>query len=389
MAHAARGGYLDGYLQSGQLALTEREDNSAASGESRRSRRYVVLAVAVAVGVAILAVGWLLADARRVLRSPMDVPAEGLVYELHRGTSLQQMAAELAEAGVLSQPRYLVWQARWDGRAGAIKAGEYEIRPGTTPLAFLDRLVEGKVVQHALTVVEGWTFEQLMASVASHPALTHTLEDLSREQIMERLGYPGVDPEGRFFADTYHFPRHTTDRAFLRRAYARMTEFLAEAWPRRAADLPLASPQEALILASIVEKETGTPAERPRIASVFINRLRKGMRLETDPSVIYGMGERFDGDLRRADLRRDTPYNTYTRKGLPPTPIAIPGAASIRAVLHPARDDALFFVAKGDGSHHFSATYEEHRRAVKRYQLGGGRRHDDAVPRTPPEASGG
>lgn len=367
--------------------MTEHDDNSGrpAQAHTKRPLRAALLVVAALAVLAGLAGGWLAMDARRVLQSPMTIPPGGFVYELESGTTLRQMAAELAEAGVLSKPRYLVWQARLDGRAGAVKAGEYEIRPGTTPLALLDQLIEGKVVQHALTVVEGWTFAQLMQSIAAHRALDHTLTDLSPDAVMERIGYPGVHPEGRFFADTYHFPRHTTDRDFLRRAYDRMSEFLAAAWPARAENLPLASPEEALVLASIVEKETGTPQERPLIASVFVNRLRKGMRLETDPSVIYGMGEAFDGNLRRADLRRDTAYNTYTRKGLPPTPIAIPGAASIRAVLHPARDDALFFVATGDGSHHFSDTYDEHREAVERYQLGRGR---DAAPRPAAEASG-
>ncbi|MDX1434784.1 MAG: endolytic transglycosylase MltG [Gammaproteobacteria bacterium] len=368
--------------------MTEQEDNSSERRETRTGVRLRALALASVGLVALAALGgaWLMMDARRVLHSPMTIPPEGFVYELASGTTLRQMAAELADAGVLEEPRYLVWQARIDGRAGAIKAGEYDIRPGTTPLALLDQLVEGRVLQHALTVVEGWTFAQLLASVAAHPALDHTLADLPPETIMERIGYPGVHPEGRFFADTYHFPRHTTDRAFLRRAYDRMSEFLAAAWPARASDLPLASPEEALVLASLVEKETGAPEERPLIASVFVNRLRRGMRLETDPSVIYGLGEAFDGNLRRADLRRDTPYNTYTRKGLPPTPIAIPGAAAIRAVLHPARDDALFFVAKGDGSHYFSETYEEHREAVERYQLGRGR---DATPQRAMEAPGG
>lgn len=368
--------------------MTEHQDSPGRPGTGRHVRLAGALAGVVVV-LAACAAGWLAMDARRVLESPMSIPPQGLVYELHKGTSLQQLAADLAAAGVLSRPEYLVWRARWDGRAGAIKAGEYEIRPGTTPLALLDQLVEGKVLQHALTVIEGWNFGQLMAAVDAHPALTHTLEGVPSETIMDRLGHPGTHPEGRFFADTYHFPRHTTDEAFLRRAYARMSAFLAEAWSERASGLPLSSSEEALVLASIVEKETATPDERPLIAGVFINRLRKGMRLETDPSVIYGLGKGFDGNLRRADLRRDTPYNTYTRTGLPPTPIAIPGPAAILAVLHPRVDDALFFVAKGDGSHHFSATYDEHRKAVERYQLRRGGRDDSDPPGPSRERSGG
>ena len=317
--------------------------------------------------------GWFVVTQLRALDAPLAVPPQGYVYILPPGAGLGHLAHDLSASGVLANPRALTLYARWQGRAGAIKAGEYRIEPGTTPITLLDQLVEGRVVQHALTLVEGWTFKQIMAAIGTDDRLEHTLAGLSEDAIMARLDLAGVHPEGQFFANTYYFPRGTTDVAFLRRAHTAMKNYLDEAWVGRAPDLPLKSPEEALILASIVEKETGEADERPRIAGVFIERLRRGMRLETDPTVIYGMGDDFDGNLRRRDLRADTPYNTYVRKGLPPTPIAIPGAAAIEAVLHPQADGALFFVAKGDGSHHFSSTYEEHQQAVNRYQKNHGR----------------
>jgi len=324
---------------------------------------FVITLLVVAAGVS-----WYAMDQRRSLDEPLALPAGGIDYTLPAGASLHGLARDLAERGVLANPKALVVYARWHGRAGAIKAGEYRIEAGTTAITLLDQLIAGRVVQHALTLVEGWTFKQMMAAVAADERLEHSLNGLTADAIMTRLGLAGLHPEGQFFADTYYFPRATSDVAFLRRAHGAMGEFLAAAWAEREPGLPLKTPEEALILASIIEKETGAAVERPRIAGVFVSRLRKGMRLETDPTVIYGMGEAFDGNLRRRDLRTDTPYNTYTRKGLPPTPIAMPGAAAIHAALHPHTDDALFFVAKGDGSHHFSATYEEHQQAVNRYQ---------------------
>jgi UPF0755 protein len=338
--------------------------------KTKKRRRLVGFFVGFAVTLLVVAAGvsWFVIDQRRSLDDALVIPTGGLDYTLSPGTSLHRVAQDLAERAVLANPKALVVYARWHGRAGAIKAGEYRIEAGTTAITLLDQLIAGRVVQHTLTLVEGWTFKQLMTAVANDDRLEHTLNGLTPDAIMTTLGFTGVHPEGQFFADTYHFPRGTTDAAFLRRAHATMRHFLNGAWAEREPGLPLKSPGEALILASIVEKETGEASERPRIAGVFLSRLRKGMRLETDPTVIYGMGESFDGNLRRRDLRTDTPYNTYTRKGLPPTPIAMPGASAIQAALHPHTDDALFFVAKGDGSHHFSATYEEHQQAVNRYQ---------------------
>ncbi len=337
----------------------------------------LLIGVFVAILVVGAGAGWFLVDQRRSLDEPLAVPPGGFDYMLPAGTSLNRVAQDLTASGVLANPLSLVIYARWHGRAGSIKAGEYRIEAGTTPATLLDQLVTGRVVQHALTLVEGWTFEQMMAVIVADERLEHSLAGLTEEEIMASLGFAGQHPEGRFFADTYYFPRGTSDVAFLRRAHAAMTDFLEGAWAEREQGLPLKSPEEALILASIVEKETGEAGERPRIAGVFVRRLRKGMRLETDPTVIYGMGDAFDGNLRRRDLSVDTPYNTYVRKGLPPTPIAMPSAAAIQAVLHPRVDGALFFVAKGDGSHHFSATYEEHQQAVNHYQKRRHRRSGD------------
>ena len=316
-----------------------------------------------------LALGWVIMEYHSFLETPLRVPPKGMVYTLTPGTSLGALAQELAQRGVIRHPRFLVWLGRRAGYAARIQAGEYRLTPGMHPEDLLRMLVAGRVVQHSLTLVEGWTFREVRAAVKSDPVLHHELNGLSDAQIMKRLGHPGRKPEGLFYPDTYRFPRGTTDLAFLERAYRTMQHHLDKAWARRAKGLPLKSPYQALILASIVEKETAVPRERPRIAGVFIRRLERGMRLQADPTVIYGLGRAFDGDLHTRDLRHDTPYNTYTRGGLPPTPIAMPGGASIHAVLHPAAGDALYFVARGDGTHVFSRTLAEHDRAVRRYQL--------------------
>jgi UPF0755 protein len=314
---------------------------------------------------------WFLLDYQRALMQPLNTGEAAIDYEVQPGTSLRQLAHELAARGLLREPRYLVLHARLTGAADHLQAGEYAIEPGMNAAQLLKALVAGKVVQHALTLVEGWNFRELMQAVDDDPNLKHTLEGVAPEAIMERIGAPGVHPEGQFYPDTYHFPRGATDVAFLKRAHELMQQRLATEWKERADGLPYDTPYQALIMASIVEKETAVPEERTQIAGVFVRRLKRGMRLETDPTVIYGLGESFDGNLRRSDLKRRTPYNTYVHKGLPPTPIAMPSGASLHAALHPARGDDLYFVARGDGSHQFSATYEEHRRAVARYQLNG------------------
>lgn len=331
-----------------------------------RNLHRVIGIVVIAVS---LALGWLAWDYKVFIDTPLNVGPEGVVLEVPPGTTFRRLALDLQEREILRKPEYFIFLGRWDDAAERVRAGEYQIDQGMTPRTLLLRLVSGAVIQHQLTVVEGWTFQQLMDALSKHEAIRQTLNDASDEEIMARLGEPDLHPEGQFAPDTYHFPRGTSDLDFLRRAHATLQDWLATEWPRRAEKLPYGSPYEALIMASIIEKETGLKSERENIAGVFVRRLERTMRLQTDPTVIYGMGEAYDGNIRHADLRRDTPYNTYTRHGLPPTPIALPGLASIRAALHPAEGKALYFVAKGDGSHQFSATLEEHLEAVRRYQL--------------------
>ncbi len=323
-----------------------------------------ILILVVALGA-----GWFWLAYQQFLEQPLAVPATGMRYQVTPGTSLRQLADDLAEKGVLEHPEYLRWYARYSGQASRIKAGEYQLEPGITAPALLNLLVSGRTTRYQLTLVEGWNFRQVRSAIAADPVLEKTLTGLSDAELMSRLGHPGEHPEGRFFPDTYHYPRGTTDAEFLARAYRRMQRVLEEEWAGREEGLPLDDPYQALILASVIEKETGAPDERAQIAGVFIRRLRKGMRLQTDPTVIYGLGEDFDGNLRRRDLRQDTPYNSYTRKGLPPTPICMPGREAIHAALHPAAGDALYFVARGDGTHVFSATLKQHNAAVRKYQL--------------------
>lgn len=323
-----------------------------------------VLLLAVA-----LAFGWFWNDYRAFQERPLAVGEAGADFTVEKGASLQGIARRLGERGILERPRYLVLLGRLAGNAQQIQAGEYHIAPGTTPAQFLDAMVRGQVIQYALTLVEGWNFREVMAAVSASEHLEHTLSGASPEEIMTAIGRSGEHPEGRFFPDTYHFPRGLSDREFLQRAYEAMEEHLTREWANRSEDLPFESAYEALTMASIVEKETGVPGERPEIAGVFIRRLEKGMRLQTDPTVIYGMGEAYDGNIRRRDLETYTPYNTYRISGLPPTPIAMPGAEALHAVMHPADGNALYFVSKGDGSHYFSSTLEEHNAAVRKYQL--------------------
>jgi UPF0755 protein len=298
--------------------------------------------------------------------APIAALKAPVVVEVAPGEGLNAVAQKLARAGLIERPRIWTQFGRYEGKAARLRVGEYELEPGLSPSDVLDRLVSGRVVLHPVTIVEGWTFAQALAAVRAAPAVKRTLDGVAPRQVMARLGEPGVHPEGQFFPDTYLVARGTTDLDVLRQAHDRMKQELAAAWEQRAEGLPLADPYAALILASIVEKETGAPEERPRIAGVFVNRLRLGMRLQTDPTVIYGLGDRYDGDIRTRDLTTDTPYNTYTRAGLPPTPISLPGRAALRAATQPQPGDALYFVATGlgDGRHVFSTTYAEHGRAV-------------------------
>ncbi|ADV27836.1 aminodeoxychorismate lyase [Pseudoxanthomonas suwonensis 11-1] len=288
---------------------------------------------------------------------------------IERGDGPRRVIARLREAGITAG-HDIEWRllARQLGAAGRLKVGEYALEPGITPRELLQRMRDGRVIHYRVTIVEGWNFRQLRAALAAADPLLHEATELDDAALMEALGHSGQHPEGRFLPETYLYQRGDSDLDILRRAHAAMEQALAQAWEKRAPDTPLRSPEEALILASIVEKETGQAHERPQIAGVFSRRLQKGMLLQTDPTVIYGLGSAYDGNIRKRDLTTDTPYNTYTRPGLPPTPIAMPGRAALEAAVNPAPGDALFFVSRNDGSHVFSATYAEHNRAVDCFQ---------------------
>jgi UPF0755 protein len=321
-----------------------------------------------AVAAALVLVGAFL-FVRSWLGTPLRIGTEPVTVDVTPGQSLTAVATDLAARGLLEHPRLLALYARYTGADARMRAGEYAIQPGTTPESLLELFVSGAVVQHSVTIVEGWTFRDLRKALADEPTLVHTTRDLTDAQVMTQLGEEGRHPEGLFFPDTYLFGKGTRDLELLRQARDRMRRELDAAWQSRHENLPLADAYQALILASIVERETGLADERSRIAGVFVERLRRGMRLQTDPTVIYGLGDRFDGNLRRADLERDGPYNTYTRTGLPPTPIAMPGGDSLRAAVQPDERKELFFVASGlgDGAHVFSKTLAEHEAAVRQY----------------------
>ncbi len=327
-----------------------------------RALRNLVVLVALA---AALAGGWMYWFSAR----PLDLPRSPFEFTVKSGASVRGLARQLADQGLFAEPHSFWILARALGKSGAIQAGTYRIDKPLTPVELLDKLARGDVVLAEILFVEGTTFRQWLAQLAKQPRVRSTLAGKSEAEIRALLSLGDQPPEGWFFPDTYRFAPGTSDVEILKRARAAMQRRLAESWAARAPGSPLKSPYEALILASIVEKETGTAAERPEIAAVFVNRMRRGMRLQTDPTVIYGIGEKYDGNIRKRDLTTDTPWNTYTRDGLPPTPIAMPGAGSLAAVARPATNEYLYFVGKGDGTHQFSRTLEEHNRAVATYQL--------------------
>lgn len=335
-------------------------------------RRAFIIVIILVVMLAILAgVGgmvWLDRAANHVVvdkDTEMTVPA---------GMTMRGLATRLVNEGLLDEPWSLRIWARRLGLSTALRAGEYRVPAGSSMTDLLVLLTSGKVIDYPVTIIEGWTFRRMRDALARAPKLKQVTQDMDDTALMKAVSGKVLHPEGCFFPDTYHYTAGTTDLDIFKRAYERMSHVLTMQWDNRAEGLPLKTPYEALILASIVEKETGVPEERALIAGVFINRLRKGMRLQTDPTVIYGMGENYHGNIRRKDLLKDTPYNTYTRAGLPPTPIALPGGDAIHAVVHPADTKALYFVARGDGSHEFSNTLKAHNAAVIKYQLNGKRR---------------
>ena len=306
--------------------------------------------------------------------SPIVLPAPTLDFSIREGSTLRGATRQLVEAGVPLPEWKFILLARVNGASGSVKAGSYQVAEGITPFLLIRKIVRGEYAQAEIVFPEGWTLRQMRELMSAHQDLKHDTANLEAAEIMEKLGEPGAFAEGLFFPDTYIFAKGSSELAVLARARGAMKSQLAAAWAKRDADLPVADEYEALILASIVEKETGHSGDRAMVAGVFANRLRRKMKLQTDPTVIYGMGERFKGNLRKRDLERDTPFNTYTRLGLPPHPIAMPGLASIAAVLHPAKTDALYFVSRGDGTSEFSKTLVDHNRAVARYQLPARRR---------------
>lgn len=308
--------------------------------------------------------GWLYHFAN----TPLNLPSDPYPITLKHGTSLRGVAQQLTAAGILRDPWGFILLVRLHGKARAVQAGSYQLSAGTTPLKLYQMVTRGDFTQYYLRVIDGWNFRQVRQALDRNSALKHESLQMSEAQIRQRLNIAEPHIEGTLLPDTYNFVAGTSDLEIIQRAYSAMQARLDEAWRERAKDLPFDKPYQALIIASIVEKETAAADERARIAAVFINRLRANMRLQTDPTVIYGLGERFNGNLRRTDLTADTPYNTYTREGLPPTPIAMPGIEALKATLNPAATKDLYFVSRGDGTHHFSESLEEHNLAVERFQ---------------------
>lgn len=309
---------------------------------------------------------WLATSAITLKNSPLE-------FHIAAGSSLRSAAQQVKDAGVEVSPLLLVTLGRLAGVDAKIKAGSYEISAGITPNDLLNKLTRGDVTQVEIALIEGWNLRQVREKLDAHPNLRHDSHGMSEAELLKHLGATEPSAEGLFFPDTYLFAKNTSDLHVLERAYRAMQRHLDKEWQNKAAGLPYRTPYEALIMASIIEKETGRESDRTMVASVFVNRLRIGMMLQTDPTVIYGLGAGFDGNLRKRDLQADTPYNTYTRAGLPPGPIAMPGLSSLRAALNPAQSDALYFVARGDGTSQFSRTLEAHNQAVAKYQRGGKR----------------
>jgi len=308
---------------------------------------------------------------QRFKHETISITEPDRTFLIEPGSNIKSIARQLSLEKIIDDPWLFILLAKLKGVETRVRAGEYRLQQAQSPNDLLELFATGKSIQYGFTIIEGWSFRQMLTAMQDDPVLVNTLKGKTDAEIMTLLGYPQQHPEGMFYPDTYRFPRGTTDIRFLRRAYDLMQSQLQREWSNRAPDLPLKSSYEALILASIIEKETAVGSERPLIAAAFIQRLKKNMRLQTDPTIIYGLGESFDGDIRYRDLRKDTPYNTYLHHGLTPTPIALPGVEAIHAALHPADSKAIYFVARGDGTHQFSETLEQHNKAVKKYQLKG------------------
>ena len=342
---------------------------------------FIALIVVAAIG------GVFLQDRLARLEEPMAISGPDFI-ELQRGTSFIGLAGEFERRGWVEDALWLRIRGRLEPDVTGIQSGYYRVKPGMSPMDLIRAMARGETHTWTVRIPEGWTFARIRDHLKKQKNLVHALEDTPGEVVMEKLGREGMHPEGWFFPATYEYHKGDTDLDVLRQAHERMKSVLSRAWSARADDLPLESAYEALILASIIERETPLSEEKPRIAGVFVRRLERGMRLQTDPTVIYGMGDRYDGTIGRADLREKTPYNTYRIDGLPPTPIGMPGEASIEAAVNPAEGEALYFVARGDGSHYFSRTLEEHNKAVRRFQLNRGEDYR-SFPAPDSEESGG
>ena len=316
-----------------------------------------------------LAIAVLVFQLLRFQYSSIILSQQESIFLIKSGSNIKSIAQDLSREKIIDDPWLFILLAKLKGVETRVRAGEYQIESGQTADDLLEVFTQGSAIQYSFPVIGGWSFRQMLVAIGEDPIIDHSLQGKTNQEIMDLLGYPQQHPEGLFFPDTYRFPKGTRDIDFLRRAYQVMQKHLAREWDGRDLDLPLNSSYEALILASIIEKETAAAFERPLISAVFSERLRRNMRLQTDPTIIYGLGEQFDGDIRFRDLKKDTPYNTYLHAGLTPTPIALPGLEAIRAALHPAKTEALYFVSKGDGTHHFSATLGEHNAAVSKFQL--------------------
>jgi len=325
---------------------------------------FFILAALLSAAAATAFLAWW---AHQPIIGDADRPIEFTVLS---GSGVRGTAQQIVAAKVPVNPVLLTILARATGKSTTLKAGSYELKPGTTPLGLIDQLVRGEFAQEALAVIEGWTFRQMRQAIAEHPNLKHDTVRWSDRELLAKVAPDFKHPEGLFFPDTYLFAKGSSELQIYRQAHAVMLKRLNEAWAQRDPNLPYKTPYDALIMASIVEKETGRKSDRGQIAGVFVNRLKRGMLLQTDPTVIYGMGDKYQGNIRKRDLETDTPYNTYTRVGLPPTPISLPGAEALLAALKPAPTDALYFVSRGDGSSHFSNNLDDHNRAVAKYQLG-------------------
>ena len=341
--------------------------------------RKTLLLIVVLIVVAVGAAGFWVWRELAVLEKPVAL-SKPVLFNVPSGTPFRGVARDMQQSGLIDNALWLRVWVRLHGESRELQAGEYQFNPGMSALDMLHEMLAGKTKTWPIRFIEGWTFAEDRKALDSDDHIEHSTRGLTRKQIMEALGHPHQHPEGRFFPDTYLVKRGQSDLSVLRRAYDRMQQVLKQQWANRSKDLPLKTPYQALILASIVEKETGDPSERSKIAGVFIRRLEKGMRLQTDPTVIYGLGSDYDGNLTRKDLDTPTPYNTYRHRGLPPTPIAMPGEASIHAVLHPASGKALYFVARGDGTHVFSDTLAAHDKAVLKYQIRDRSKHYHSAP---------